>query len=94
MQKVGPSVVAITNRVQSRDIFMNQVIQEGAGSGVIFEISNEGIMIMTNQHVVDKAHQLTVAFNNEDRADAKLIGADPDADLAVIQIERKDIPRA
>ncbi|HHT51067.1 MAG TPA: PDZ domain-containing protein [Eubacteriaceae bacterium] len=93
VQKVGPSVVAITNRVQSRDIFMNQVIQEGAGSGVIFEISNEGIMIMTNQHVVDKAHQLTVAFNNEDRADAKLIGADPDADLAVIQIERKDIPQ-
>ena len=31
-------------------------------------------MIMTNQHVVDKAHQLTVAFNNEDEADAKLIG--------------------
>ena len=42
---------------------------------------------------MDKAHQLTVAFNNEDRADAKLIGADPDADLAVIQIERKDIPQ-
>lgn len=93
VQKVNPSVIAITSKVQGRDIFMNQTIQEGAGSGVIFEISNEGIMILTNQHVVDKAQQLTVAFNDEDRADAKLIGADPDADLAVIKIERKDIPQ-
>lgn len=93
VQKVGPSVVSITSKVQSTDFFRNQSIQEGMGSGVIFEIGEEGMMILTNQHVVNNSQQLTVIFDDELKADAKIVGTDADADLAVIQIAKKDIPK-
>lgn len=92
VEKVGPSVVSITTRVETRDFFMNRAIQEGMGSGVIFEIGEEGIMILTNQHVVNNSQQLTVIFDDGIKADAKIVGTDSDTDLAVIQIAKKDIP--
>ncbi len=92
VKKVGPSVVSITTRVETRDFFSNRSIQEGMGSGVIFEIGEEGIMILTNQHVVNNSQQLTVLFDEGVKADAKIVGTDADADLAVIQIAKADIP--
>lgn len=93
VQKVGASVVSINSKVQSMDIFRNQNIQDGMGSGVIFEVGEKGIMILTNQHVVNNSKQLTVIFDDDVQAHAKIVGADSDADLAVIQIDKKDIPK-
>src|SRR5690554_1218307 len=44
VKKVGPSVISITTRVETRHFFSNRSIQEGMGSGVIFEIGEQGIM--------------------------------------------------
>lgn len=54
------------------------------GSGVI--VSDDGY-IVTNAHVVEKASEITVAFNDGRKSRAKVIGTDPDSDLAVIKVE-------
>ena len=57
---------------------------EGSGSGVI--ISDDGY-IVTNNHVVENATEITVTTNDKKEHKAKLIGRDPLTDLAVIKIE-------
>ncbi|HEY3754790.1 MAG TPA: Do family serine endopeptidase [Opitutaceae bacterium] len=63
--------------------------EEGLGSGVI--VSPDGY-ILTNNHVVEGADQLTVALNDNRKFPAKLIGTDPKTDIAVIKIDTKDLP--
>jgi len=62
---------------------------EGFGSGVI--ISDNGY-IVTNNHVIDKANEISVTLNNKRTYSAKLIGKDPNTDIAVIKIDAKDLP--
>jgi len=64
-------------------------IEHGLGSGVI--ISPDGY-IVTNNHVVDGATDISVTLSNRDVYPAKLIGRDPLTDLAVIKIEGHDFP--
>lgn len=59
------------------------------GSGVI--VSPEGY-ILTNQHVVDGADQIEVALADGRTATAKVIGIDPETDLAVLKINLPDLP--
>ncbi len=56
----------------------------GFGSGVI--ISQDGYII-TNNHVVDKATEIEVTMNDNQKYTAKLIGADPNTDIALLKIE-------
>ena len=62
--------------------------QEASGSGVI--ISNDGY-IVTNNHVVDGADEINVNLYDNRVFKAKLIGTDPNTDLAVIKIDTKDL---
>lgn len=61
----------------------------GAGSGVI--ISTDGYII-TNNHVIDGADELEVTLNDNRKFSAKVIGADPTTDIALIKIDAKDLP--
>jgi serine protease Do len=63
--------------------------EEGLGSGVI--ISPSGY-IVTNNHVVDKATSLKVTLSDGRDFPAKLIGADPQTDVAVVKINANDLP--
>jgi Do/DeqQ family serine protease len=63
--------------------------QRASGSGVI--ISDDGY-IVTNNHVVDNADELTVTLSNKKSYKAKVIGTDPAYDLAVIKIEATALP--
>jgi serine protease Do len=63
--------------------------EHGLGSGVI--ISPDGY-IVTNNHVVAGAVNISVTMSNRDIYPAKLIGADPTTDLAVIKIDGHDFP--
>ena len=54
------------------------------GSGVI--VSQDGY-IVTNAHVIEKADEITVSFNDGRRSRAMIIGTDPDSDLAVIKVD-------
>ena len=63
--------------------------QGGLGSGVI--ISESGY-ILTNNHVVEGADEIEVILNDSRKAIAKVIGTDPDTDLAILKIELDKLP--
>ena len=102
-EKLTPSIVQITVLSESKDNphegmdfffpFKNDMPRErqGGGSGVI--ISDDGY-ILTNNHVVEDAKKVTVGLLDKRQFDAKVIGADPLTDLAVITIDAKDLPAA
>lgn len=61
--------------------------REGAGSGVI--ISSDGY-IVTNNHVVEGADELTVTLSDNREFSARIIGTDKTTDLALIKVTGKD----
>lgn len=63
--------------------------QRASGSGVI--ISDDGY-IVTNNHVVDNADEITVTLSNKKIYKAKVVGTDPSYDLAVIKVETAGLP--
>ncbi len=87
----SPSVVEISTETVSRSNFFGQYIQSGAGSGVIF--SEDGIII-TNDHVVDKASSITVRTKDGQSYDATLIGTDSKTDIAVLKVEASGLTPA
>ena len=62
---------------------------QSAGSGVIFDPNG---FIVTNNHVVEGATQITVTLSDRREFSAKVVGTDPKTDLAVVKIEAKDLP--
>ncbi|MFY9154485.1 MAG: Do family serine endopeptidase [Prolixibacteraceae bacterium] len=64
-------------------------VRQGFGSGVI--LADDGI-IVTNNHVVDDADNIKVVLNDKREFDAKLIGTDPQTDIAVLKIDAKNLP--
>lgn len=63
--------------------------QGGLGSGVI--VSPAGY-ILTNNHVIEEADEIEVFLNDGRKAPAKVIGTDPDSDLAVLKVEMEKLP--
>lgn len=63
--------------------------RESAGSGVI--ISADGY-IVTNNHVVENADQITITLNDNREFTAKVIGLDADTDLALLKVDAKNLP--
>jgi len=61
----------------------------GAGSGVI--IGSEGY-IVTNNHVIEDADNIEVVLNDSRKFTAKVIGRDPNTDIALVKIEAKELP--
>jgi len=64
---------------------------QALGSGFVW--SNDGI-IVTNNHVVEGASRITVNFQDGSQAAARLIGVDPDSDLAVLRVDSKGLTAA
>ncbi len=101
-QKASPAVVSInTSKNARRDPRSNDPWfkfffgeqgnqpQSGLGSGVI--VSSSGY-ILTNNHVVEGADEIEVVLNDARHTIAKVIGTDPDSDLAVLKIELDRLP--
>ena len=63
--------------------------ERGLGSGVIVESNG---LIITNNHVVDKADEIRVTLSDKREFKAKLIGTDPKTDMAVVKIEATGLP--
>jgi S1-C subfamily serine protease len=101
-KKAAPAVVSInTSKAAERDPRSNDPWfrfffgergnqpQAGLGSGVI--VSQDGY-VLTNNHVVEGADEIEVILNDSRRARAKVIGTDPDTDLAILKIELDKLP--
>lgn len=63
--------------------------QRGQGSGVI--VSSDGY-VLTNNHVIDKAHEVSVTLPDKREFKGKIVGTDPKTDLAVVKINASDLP--
>lgn len=81
---ISPGVAFIKTTSYREDYFGN--LEEGRGSGSGSVIDAEG-RILTNFHVIEDAEKLTVSLGGEKVYPARLIGGDPDTDIAVIKIE-------
>ena len=65
---------------------------QGLGSGVI--IDSEKGYIVTNNHVVEDADELKITLGDKREFDGKVVGTDPQTDIAVVKIEGKNLPSA
>jgi S1-C subfamily serine protease len=83
-EKVADGVVNVTSTAVQMDFFFNAFPTQGSGSGSIIDVKGH---ILTNHHVVAEAQKLEVTLADGSKWPAKLVGSDPDNDLAVIKIE-------
>ncbi|UCF10446.1 MAG: trypsin-like peptidase domain-containing protein [Candidatus Bipolaricaulota bacterium] len=88
-EEVAASVVHIAVRGTTEDVFMRPVPTAGSGSGFLFDDDGH---IVTNYHVIADAETITVAFDGVDCCPAVVVGVDPSTDLAVLRVERVDLP--
>ena len=105
--QVGPSCVGVINKTKvtpqryydpftgryyyTSDPNNDELQEQGSGSGII--ISEDGY-IVTNQHVIDGATEISVILNTGDEYVATLVGADSKSDLAVLKIDKTGLPAA
>lgn len=82
-EMVADSVVNITSIAIKLDFFFNPFPTHGSGSGFIIDTKGH---ILTNHHVVADAYELEVTLADGSKWPAKLVGSDPDNDLAIIKI--------
>ncbi len=89
-ERVSPSVTYITNKRFQRDYFSFNVMEipQGTGSGFLWDDKGH---IVTNFHVIYEADEIEVRLQNGKSYDATIVGADPDHDLAVLQINTTNL---
>lgn len=97
VENVMPAIVAITSKTLisngwfGPNYFGQNQYTEGAGSGIIVGKSDTELLIVTNNHVVEGASELTVQFINDVSVDATIKGTSERKDIAVISIKLTDI---
>lgn len=82
-RRAQKAVVNVTTRTRSGDMF-RVFYQEGAGSGFIVDADNS--YVITNYHVVSEAEQAAVTLSDGQPYAVKVVGLDPDTDLALLQL--------
>ncbi len=100
VEAVSPSVVTIfaTQEVSGIEVpfpFPFQIPPQerrSLGSGVIIDHKKGKFYILTNSHVVQNARAITVRFDKHTEKKARIVGTDPKTDVAVIEVDDKDIP--
>src|SRR3990170_1541179 len=90
-EKVQPSVVNIRTQSVIGDVFNPQRTVEGVGSGVIFR--KDGY-VLTNNHVVQDADEIFVTIPGRPDSRGRVVGRDPETDLAVVKIDGTGLPVA
>lgn len=92
---VMPSIVSITGKFETTSQSWFGQTQssesEGVGSGIIIGKKDGKILIATNNHVVEDAKSLSVGFVDGKSASATIRGTDSDADLAVVEVDTKNM---
>lgn len=97
VEEVMPSIVSITSKTLVKSgsfgsFYSNQQqYATGAGSGIIVSKTDDELLILTNNHVIEDAEELSVQFVNKKSVDATVKGTSERRDVAVIAIKLKDL---
>lgn len=93
VEKSTDAVVGITNLQRGQDFWTQSDTPQaiGTGSGVLYKKENGKAYIVTNHHVVEDAEEIEVTLDDGTKMAGKLIGSDVWTDLAVVEIDDKDI---
>ncbi|MEW8987684.1 MAG: trypsin-like peptidase domain-containing protein, partial [Bacillus sp. (in: firmicutes)] len=93
VETASKSIVGVTNIQQAKNRYtsQNQTVKSGTGSGVIFKIVDNSAYIVTNNHVIEGASEVEITLENGQKTNAKIIGADALTDLAVLEIDAKNV---
>ncbi len=83
VRKIEPAVVTVVSDLGGSSFGQRSGQAEASGSGVI--ISQDG-HIVTNNHVIEGANTLSVIYDDGNRVEATLVGADPVTDIAVLKV--------
>jgi len=85
VRKTKNSVVFITNLQYVRDFFYSsdQPVPQGSGSGFVWDDQGH---IVTNFHVIEEGDKFMVSLPNQRQVEAKLVGRDPNKDIAVLKL--------
>ncbi|ACZ38049.1 S1C family serine protease [Sphaerobacter thermophilus] len=86
VERVSPAVVTVLNKQAVGGLFGSDGEIQPAGTGTGFIIDDQG-RIVTNHHVVEGSEEIEVIFVDGEKANARLLGTDRFADLAVIQVD-------
>ncbi|HMA75418.1 MAG TPA: trypsin-like peptidase domain-containing protein [Xanthobacteraceae bacterium] len=100
LKKITPAVVSIAIKGRAQDVNTQRKARDAkpaavdqqmraAGSGVVID-ANQGLII-TNNHVIDRADEINVQLADGREVVAKLVGGDPDTDIAVIKIPAENL---
>jgi len=98
VEEVMPSIVAITSKTLVKQglfgpYYNQEQYQEGAGSGIIVSKDEQELLILTNNHVIEGAKELSVQFVNEKSVDATVKGTSERRDVAVIAVKIADLDK-
>lgn len=101
VENVMPSIVSITSKTLIKSGYYGpgfygnntERYAEGAGSGIIISNTNDELLVLTNNHVVDGSSELTVKFIDDKEVDATIKGTSERKDIAVISIKISDIDK-
>ncbi len=99
VEEVMPSIVAITSKTlvnsgyYGPSFFGEEQYSEGAGSGIIISQTDTELLILTNNHVVEGAEELSVQFINGKNADATIKGTSDRKDVAVISVKLSSLDK-
>lgn len=93
VEKVEDAIVGVINIRRVTNFWTQQTgtVESGQGSGVVFEKKNGKAHIVTNYHVIQGAERVEVSLPNGDRVEAKILGADPFTDLAVLEVDGSEV---
>lgn len=86
VERVMPSIVAITEKSTQTSYFGQTYSSQGAGSGFIVKQDNDQLLVVTNNHVVADADKISITFNDNEVADATVKGTSASNDLAVLTV--------
>ncbi|MBE1556494.1 S1C family serine protease [Sporosarcina limicola] len=91
--QVANAVVGVSNLQTVRDFWSTaeKTAEKGSGSGVIYKKQGDKAYIVSNQHVVEDAKVLEITFDDGTKTEGRLIASDIWTDLAVIEIDSKDV---
>ncbi len=88
--KANPAVVYVqTLQEQQNRQGRRRVVGEGLGSAFVFDPDG---LILTNNHVIEHATEISVTFEGKRRMTAKVVGRDAKTDIAVLRVDAKNLP--